>query len=270
MVIAEELGARIEDVIPQFVPNMPTWLRGAATDRGAGGTWVAKEAALDLKEKLLQTAAATLKVAPEELDTKDSTVYLKADPTKSYSFGDFAGGSNPLLQNPLATSYTGKYPRIEGSTLGPYRSLKTLTTMNAMFCEVEVDTETGEVEITKMVGVADAGKAIRPSSFEGQIEQHLIATIGQAKAEEMIYDKATGVLLNGSALEYKVPTILDALPVESITVETRLGGGCYGATTNSHHMMNREVVNCAVENAIGKWIDVPITPDKVLKALGKI
>jgi CO/xanthine dehydrogenase Mo-binding subunit len=69
--------------------------------------------------------------------------------------------------------------------------------------------------------------------------------------------------------EYKKPTILDVGPVEPILVETRSGNATYGCSGISHAMGSTQLVVCAVANAIGKWIAPPVTPDKVLKALGK-
>jgi CO/xanthine dehydrogenase Mo-binding subunit len=143
--------------------------------------------------------------------------------------------------------------------------------MNGVFCEVEVDTDTGQVEVTNSVAAVDCGKALRPSSTEGQIEAQLIMTVGACMLEEMIFDKGTGVLLNGSTLEYKPPTILDTPAINPILIESRTGTACYKGGGVSHCIMERGMIACAVHNAIGKWIeDVPITPDKVLKALGKI
>jgi len=78
--------------------------------------------------------------------------------------------------------------------------------------------------------------------------------------------------INGNALEYKIPTMLDSIPAaKGVGVETRGGGGAYGASAGvAHQIICRNIVRLAVYNAIGKWIDQPITPDKVLKALGKI
>ena len=127
------------------------------------------------------------------------------------------------------------------------------------------------MEITRWVAAHDVGKAIRPSSVEGQIEAQFIFSTGLFKAEELIWDKKTGVLLNGNDTEYKMPTIMDMAPIDPVIVETRLGNGCYGATGVYHTILDQALWACAVHNAIGKWIyDVPITPDKVLKALGKI
>ena len=268
LVVAEELGARPEDVVIQFDANASATAVGGGSDGGGAATWVAKEAAIDLKALLLKDAAAVLKVAPEELDTRDSTVFIKADPQKNYAFGMFA--ADPVFGWPrdLTTSYTGRPPLSSWKRDTRYRILDT---MNALFCEVEVDTETGDVEITNYVAACDVGKAIRPSSVEGQIEGQLVMNTASAKLEEYVWDEKTGVLLNGNDLEYKVPTILDVPPIEPVVVETRLGNGCYGATGISHQIVDKGIVACAVHNAIGKWIDsVPITPDKVLEALGKI
>ncbi len=262
MVVAEEVGARLEDVVVQMDPLSPfSFIIGGS---GIGSTaYAAKQAALDLKSKIIAAGAANLKVKPEEVDTKNSTVYIKADPSKSVPFGALVsdnvgqlGSLNVVWQGPTPTSYDGTTKKY-----GP---------VNIVFGQVEVDTETGLVEITKMVGAADAGKVLRPSSFEGQLEGCMIWTISKAKTEDYIFDKATGVLLNGSALEYKPATILDAYPVQAITVETRVGGGAYGSTGAGENFWDQSTITCAVFNAIGKWIDHPITPDKVLKALGKV
>jgi CO/xanthine dehydrogenase Mo-binding subunit len=69
--------------------------------------------------------------------------------------------------------------------------------------------------------------------------------------------------------EYKKPTILDLGPIVTDVVETRSGNACYGASGISHCMAAPLLPVCAVANAIGHWIEPPVTPDKVLKALGK-
>jgi CO/xanthine dehydrogenase Mo-binding subunit len=267
MVIAEEVGARPEDVIIQYDYLSSATARGGGSDGGAASTWVAKETAIDLKALLLKTAAARFNVDPEELDTKDSRVYFKANPQKSHGFGEFATDMPLAYPRDLVVSYTGRPPLDVWST----SKYKILATMNAVFCEVEVDCDTGDLEITRWVAACDVGKALRPSSVEGQIEGQLIMNTGMGKTEDYIWDKATGVLLNGNDLEYKLPSILDVPPLDPLIIETRGGSGCYGATGISHQIIDKGIVACAVQNAIGKWIeDIPITPDKILKALEKI
>ena len=95
---------------------------------------------------------------------------------------------------------------------------------------------------------------------------------GRNKFEEVIWDPQSGVKLNADLLNYKVPTILDCGPIDTILVETGMGWGPYGAVGIGEDVatMVDGLMGPAVYNAIGKRIDdYPITPDKVLEALGK-
>ena len=131
-----------------------------------------------------------------------------------------------------------------------------------------MDTETGQAEVTKYVVVCDPGKVLRMTSFEGQLHQAMFFSHG-GLLEEFIYDKSTGVKLNTNMFEYKKPTILDLGPIDTYAVETRSGNACYGASGMSHCMAAPLLPACAVAHAIDKWIKPPVTPAKVLKALGK-
>jgi CO/xanthine dehydrogenase Mo-binding subunit len=144
-----------------------------------------------------------------------------------------------------------------------------LDTMNTAFCEVAVDTETGEVEILRFGVVADTGKVLRPTSLESQIDQVLFFSQGCQLLEDMIYDERTGVLLNNNMVDYKKPTMLDVPPIDRQFLETRAGNAAYGASGISHSLANTHMVIIAIHNAIGVWVDPPATPDKILKALGK-
>ena len=135
-----------------------------------------------------------------------------------------------------------------------------------------MDTDTGQIEVTKVVNVNDVGKAISPETVEGQMYGGTYMGLGRALTEELIWDKKTGVLLNRNLLDYKYATMLDVGPIETIIVETGMGHGPYGTTGIGEDTATiiPALLGPAVYNAIGKWIDdFPITPDKVLKALGK-
>jgi len=125
------------------------------------------------------------------------------------------------------------------------------------------------VDVTKYVVSCDPGKVLRITSFEGQIHQVMFFSDGSGLSEEFIFDKATGVKLNTNMFEYKKPTILDIGPCETILVETGSGNAAYGSTGISHAMATTQLIVCAVANAIGKWLYPPLTPDKILRALGK-
>ena len=87
--------------------------------------------------------------------------------------------------------------------------------------------------------------------------------------EDYFYDRATGVKLNANLLDYRKVSMLDMPDVNMMFLETRAGNAAYGASGISHSLANTHLVICAIQNAIGKWVDPPATPDKVLKALGK-
>jgi CO/xanthine dehydrogenase Mo-binding subunit len=284
LVVAEELGAKVEDVILLYDNKAMFTPVGGGSDGTSASAWVMKEAAVACKKTLLDLASLTFvqkvnaqkanaqkaklpltKIKPEDLDTKDTMVYLKSDPSITIPFGRFIGdegfGDHDL---DIAATYFGRPPETTWHQGG-----KILDVMNASFCEVAVDPETGGVEVTKFVVVCDPGKVLRMTSFEGQLHQAMFFSQGGGLSEEWIFDKPTGVKLSTNMWEYKKPTIMDFGPIETYAVETRSGNACYGGSGISHCMAAPLLPVCAVANAIGKVIFPPVTPDKVLKALGK-
>jgi carbon-monoxide dehydrogenase large subunit len=142
--------------------------------------------------------------------------------------------------------------------------------MNVATCEVAIDTETGEVEILRFGVVADTGKIMRRTSLESQIDQALDFSTGCQLQEEFIYDKKTGVKLSTNMFEYKKVSMLDMPRVDLDLLETRAGNAAYGSNGISHSLANTHLIIMAIHNAIGKWVESPATPEKVLKALGKV
>jgi CO/xanthine dehydrogenase Mo-binding subunit len=236
---------------------------------------VIKEAAGACKKLVLEAALAPVGMMGfgpsafppgtkvEDLDTADSKVFLKADPSKSVPFSQIQSPYDNTRQA-IGATYNGRPPRAVWSWMG-----KKLDTMNTQYVEVAVDTESGAVEVLKHYVTADPGKIIRRTSLESQIQQVMMFTDGCQLTEEFVWDKATGVLLSSNMFDYKKPTILDIAPTEMDLLETRAGNAAYGASGISHSMANTHIIICAIQNAIGKWVDPPATPDKVLKALGK-
>jgi xanthine dehydrogenase molybdenum-binding subunit len=142
----------------------------------------------------------------------------------------------------------------------------------AHFMEIEVDTETGEIFVTRVVNANDVGKVINRMSCEGQQYGGSIMGVSRAKLEEIVHDPVTGVMLNGNLLDYKIATMKDLGPIDTILVETGMGYGPYGLTGIGEDIgtVVPGLVPLAVYNATGKWIEeMPVTPDKVLKALGR-
>ena len=281
MVAAEELGLKYEDINIQYDYRAPFRAFGGGSDGTTASAWAMKECAIKLRRMILEAAIIYAEnppppfrmlgtpplqpgpfkgLKPEDLDIVDSRIIIKADPDKGVPL------AHATEQNLVAT-YTGKPPLSVWSTgeMG-----KQLDVMNTAYCEVAVDTETGEVDILRFGAVADTGLVLRPISLESQIDQVMYFSQGCQLLEDFIYDERTGVLLNNNMIDYKKPGILDAAQIDHHFIESRGSNGAYGASGISHSMANTHLVIIAIYNAIGVWVDPPATPDKVLEALGKI
>jgi CO/xanthine dehydrogenase Mo-binding subunit len=283
MVAAEELGLNYEDIKVDFDYRAKFSPVGGGSDGSTASSWAMKECANILKKQILEAAVeyaenwplimtAPLQgtllpepgpfkgYKPEELDIMDGKIFVKADPSASVPL-------NRATNRELVATYSGR-PPLAAWLLGSNGLI--LDTMNTLYCEVAVDTETGEVEILRLGAAVDSGKVLRPISLESQIDQVMFFSQGCQLLEDYIYDERTGVKLNSNMIEYKKPTMLDVPPVEHALLETRSGNGAYGASGISHSMANTHLIITAIHNAVGVWVDPPATPDKVLQALGKI
>jgi xanthine dehydrogenase molybdenum-binding subunit len=288
-IAADELGFRYEDVQYRpfdeggFTPMTPD----SSTNLAING-YAIRNAARQLKQKILE-AATTPRVTerpdmgynppfagykPDDLDIKNSVVYVKKDPPKRMTMAEFVrpsffmgkmdvGSTEPLF----AYGWHNQHGQYEGPP-----GARHIFVRQTHFVEVEVDPETGEVEITKVVNVNDVGKAINPEAVEGQQYGGSVMGVSRVRTEEVIYCPATGVILNGNLIDYKINTVLDCGPIDTIIVETGMGYGPYGSTGVGEDVATVVpfALYTSVHNAIGKWVDLPTTPDKVLKALGKI
>ena len=141
------------------------------------------------------------------------------------------------------------------------------------FVEVEVDTETGQVEVTNLVHPYDLGQSINPDVNDQQLYGGAYQGLGVSGTEAIYYDPQTGVKLNDNLIGYPILTILDVGPIQNPIVETNLGWttyGAYGCSEAGKAVPAAAFLVPAVYNAIGVWIeDTPVTPERVLKALGK-
>jgi len=261
MIVAEELGALVEDIhISLHGTEVGIQLCSPGGSLGlSANSKCLKEAASKMKRKLIDRAAKKLDVSADELDVKDSRIYVKADPDRNL-------GLSEVFDDPFETLWVRTETRTDNNN---YHC------QQAHFAEVEVNTETGQVEIVNVALTNDVGKCIRPATVEAQQYGAFIQAIGRFLMEEEIIDHSTGVRLNPNFLDYKIPTTLEVPRIAGIKTfikEVGKGGGAWGscgigednAVTGTPLLLN------ALYNAIGVRIDPPATPDKILKALGKI
>jgi xanthine dehydrogenase molybdenum-binding subunit len=291
-IVAEELGMRFEDVFlrQQDDVHLPLMTPDGSCNLTTNG-YVMKKIAKRAKQNLLELATSTVHLierdvppafpdmSPEDLDVKDSVIFVKNDPSIRKTVAEVVkdvrgsfmqkheyGGIQNTTHDPVYAWAHHRQGRL-GKELGRQRLCR-----QAHFCEVEVDPETGDVEVTKVVNINDVGKALSPEAVEGQQYGGTYMGVGRNRSEEYIWDPKTGVLLNGNLIDYKFSSLLDVGPIETIIVETGMGLGPYGTVGIGEDVANDTtyLLHGAIYNAIGKWVDDgPITPDKILKALGK-
>jgi CO/xanthine dehydrogenase Mo-binding subunit len=277
-IVADELGVRYEDVeINPFDLNQGFSLMSPdGSCNLCSNGFVVKKAAQKARKRLLDLATTKFEgLTANELDIKDGIIFEKSNPKNSMPIKDVVMFATPMLNaveiwtEPPVLAWAWHTHGLWGQALETGRPRMC---RQANFTEVEVDTDTGEIRVTKVVNVNDVGKAISPETIEGQMYGGTYMGLGRAVTEEMAWDPNTGVLLNRNLLDYKYATMLDYPPAESIIIETGLGHGPYGATGIGEDTatMIPALIGPAMYNALGIWIDeFPITPARVLKALGK-
>lgn len=160
---------------------------------------------------------------------------------------------------------------VQLSTTGSFVPEKNVPPYMAGFAEVEVDLETGKVDLIHFVGVVDCGMPINPKLSRIQVEGGIVTGIGLALYEEVKYDE-NGRLMTDTFMEYKLPTRMD---IGKITVDLAKGyekTGPYGAKSIGEVVVNTvsPAITDAIFNATGIRIrDLPATPEKVFKGLLK-
>ncbi len=231
-------------------------------------------AAEDARNELLTRAADMLEANVEDLRTENERAFIASAPDRGLSFAGVAKAATIYKDGPIVGkgSYTPSPPppvmeNIEGSALVAFPTHAYVTHI----AEVEVDEETGEVEILRMICSHDIGQIFHPGSLEGQVEGGVTQGIGYAMLEEMVYDG--GELKNPDLVEYLVPNSLDIPSIECQFTEKADPAGPFGAKGIGEAVLvpTAPAIANAVYDAVGVRVtDLPITPEKVLQALNKM
>jgi carbon-monoxide dehydrogenase large subunit len=208
-IVAEQLGVDVRDVeVVTGDTDQFYWGAGTFASRGAtvAGNAV-NEAAKDVRAKILKLASEELEVAEEDLELVDGQVRVKGVPQRAIKLGELAVKANPLR----GAVKPGTIPGLEATNyFGPARGA---TAAGAHAMIVEVDPETMGVEIKKYVVVHDCGTVINPLILAGQVQGGVAQGIGNAFYEQLLFDD-NGQLLNGTFMDYLLPTALDVPRVE--------------------------------------------------------
>ena len=213
-------------------------------------------AARDAREKLLEAAAVKFEVRPEELDTEDGRVFVKSRPEDKLSWSRVMS---------IWASCTG---------IGRFEPDYTVPNFMMTYAEVEVDTDTGKVDVINVVSATDVGQIIDPPSLEGQLNGCLgSAGLDSAIFEESIFDKRSGHPLNANMIDYKWRTFAEMPPIKNVILESRLPTHQFRAVGVGE--ISTAPAPCAVlmavSNAVGgRMTQYPLTPDRILEALRRL
>lgn len=257
MLAAEVLGLQPEDVHPSVGDTDSvgeTSVTGGSRTTFATG-WAVYQAAELIKAQLIERAAMLWETKPDDVEFANGTLIRNTDSTQRMTFKELAANlvdtGGPVVASASAN------PKSPGPAFATH------------IVDVEVDPETGKVEILRYTAIEDVGQAIHPSYVEGQIQGGAVQGIGWALNEEYVYNEQGG-MVNPTFLDYRMPTSLDVPMIETILVQVPNPGSPFGT---------RGVGECpiipppaaianAIHNAIGVRMNtLPMSPPKILEAL---
>jgi len=209
-------------------------------------------------------------VEPAQLEARDDRIVVRDFPEQAIPIADVAGRATWDERRIIAGRGAFGWPvaSVDPDT-GEGEPLHNMA-YGATVAEVEVDTETGEVKVLKLVSAYDCGKAINPMLVEGQIDGGAAMGLGSALMEELHPYYPTLEHYPTGFFSYMLPTAKDVPELEAVIVEMGSKSGPYGAKGIGEMTANSQapaIIN-AIHDAVGVWItDLPATSEKVLRAL---
>ena len=254
---AEVLGLPIEDVIPTVGDTDSI---GYTSTSGGSGVafksgWAAVEAANDVKRQLIQRAALLWDTDEAQVEYADGGLRHKSDTELRISFKDIAA-----RMAETGGPVVGRANMNPGGSAGSYA---------ANIVDVEVDPETGKVDILRYTAFQDVGTAVHPSYVEGQIQGGTAQGIGWALNEEY-YMSDDGAMLNSSLLDYRMPVALDLPMIEAVMLEVPNPAHPFGVkgVGEANIVPPLAAIANAIHDAVGvRMYDLPMNPQAVAGAI---
>jgi xanthine dehydrogenase YagR molybdenum-binding subunit len=218
-VVAEELGVK-PDVIQ--IEHADTGTTQYATPSGGSKTVpteapAVRSAAIHVKQRLLQMAAVDLGADLSDLRFQGDTITSRTDSSKKIEVKKISG----LKKREVVVGIGYRGPNPEGKVVNPFA---------AQFCEVEVNTKTGEVKLLRFLGANESGRVMNRLTFDSQVHGGITMGVGLAMTEFRVLDGNTGKMVNKNWHDYKLPTALDvppemvSLPIELEAPEANITG----------------------------------------------
>ena len=270
-IAAEELGIATDDVHVVSADTDTTPMdTGAIASRTTYVTGNAvRLAAAKAKAILFEVGAPMLRVKPDQLEARDRKIQVKGYPQRYLPIGEVANHAQVVMGEPPigAASFNPATVALDPET-GQGKPFSTYV-YATQIAEVDVDDETGEVDVIRIVAAHDCGTAINPMLVEGQIEGGISMGVGFALQEEILFD-AAGRQINPNLTNYIMPTSLDMPEIEVNIVKSYDETGPFGAkgVGEPTAVPTAAAILNAIHNAVGVRItSLPATAEKVLAAI---
>ena len=241
------------------------WGTYGSRSLAVGGEAVAR-AALKVQDKAKRICAALLEAAVDDIELTDGKYQVRGSPDKAMTIAEIAGAAH-IPPNELPADF-----ELGLEATSAYDPENFVFPFGAHACVVDVDAETGKVEIVRYVAVDDCGPAINPMLIEGQIHGGVTHAVGQALYEQVYYDE-TGQLVTGTFVDYALPTAAELPSFETDRTETPSPVNSMGVkgVGEAGTIAATPAVVGAVLDALSplgvKWLDMPLTPMKVWQAI---
>ena len=248
----------------QTVASHSTWAVGSAV-RLAGE---------DALQQLKDAAARVFGVEAGEVEAEDGCLFPRGRPDQALPYARFAAGytrSDGVALNPPVVGRGLFVPN--GLTFPDpatgQGNMAASWTFGCQGVDLEIDLDTGRIEVLRMVSVQDAGRIVNPDAARGQVEGAMLMALGAAVMEEIRFDPQ-GHILNPGLVDYRILTSIDAPPMEVVFIETPDASGPYGARGLGEHGI--VAVPPAVANAVAaalgvEFTELPLTPERIMAAL---
>jgi xanthine dehydrogenase YagR molybdenum-binding subunit len=261
VVAADALGLSVDPIKLYIGDNQYPSSGGSGGSTTPGGVSSStRRAVVDARDALFAKVAPALNAQPDDLEAVKGTVRVKSDPSRSLSWKEACSkiGATPITAHGHNDQIASRNkPDLTNSGVG-----------GVQMAEVEVDTDTGIVKVTKMVAVQDCGLVIDPKMAESSVMGAMIMGISYALYEEKVMDPTTGRMLNPNMEFYRLAGFND-IPEFKVHMMTGKGYDERGVIGLGEPpvISGGAAISNAVANAIGVRVPfIPLTPDKVLSA----
>jgi len=266
-IVSDELGVSVDDVkiVHGDTDNTPMgWGTYGSRTTAVGGAALAT-AVRKIKDKAKALTAHLLEAAPEDIDYKDGSFFVKGTPARAKSIQEIA-----LLANVAWNLPAGMEAGLEATSF--YDPPNFVYPFGVHVAVVEIDGDTGEVQLKRYVAVDDCGPQINPMIVEGQVHGGVVQGVGQALWEGAVYDDS-GQLVTGSLLDYAIPRA-DLLPdidvLSTVTKSPHHPLGVKGIGEAGTIASTAAVYNAVIDALEPFGVDnmtMPLTAERVWRAM---